>query len=161
MWPFMTGFFHLHNNFPRFIHTVACTSTLFLFIPLYGSTTFFKNFERERESRGGGERILSRPQAVSVKPDLGLNLTNRDMTWAKIKGQRFDQPSHPGPPESMTFYLFIIIWTFKLFPLLDYYATLNICMLLLGGHIFILLRYTPTSGILINTYHLTFWLQPS
>ncbi|CAM9944094.1 unnamed protein product [Rangifer tarandus platyrhynchus] len=37
MWPFMTGFFHLHND----VHKILlCISTPFLFIQLYGCTTF-------------------------------------------------------------------------------------------------------------------------
>ena len=37
MWPFMTGFFHLHDD----VHKILpCISTPFLFIQLYGSTTF-------------------------------------------------------------------------------------------------------------------------
>ena len=36
MWPFMTGFFHLHDD----VHKILpCISTPFLFIQLYGSTT--------------------------------------------------------------------------------------------------------------------------
>lgn len=32
MWPFVSGFFHFSIMFPRFICTVACISTLFVFI---------------------------------------------------------------------------------------------------------------------------------
>ena len=38
MWPFMTGFFHFHDD----VHKILpCISTPFLFIQLYGSTTFY------------------------------------------------------------------------------------------------------------------------
>ena len=51
------------------------------------------------EGNEGGERILSRFCTINAEPDVGLDLTNRDiMTWTKIKSQTFNQLSHPGTP---------------------------------------------------------------
>ena len=59
-------------------------------------TFFFKNFyvfweriwEEEGQEERGWERILSRLCTVSVEPDAGFKLMNREfMTWAKIKSQ--------------------------------------------------------------------------
>ena len=62
-------------------------------------------WERERESkqrRGrerGRQRIPSRLHAVSAEPDVGLELTNREIkTWAEVKIWTPNRLSHPGTP---------------------------------------------------------------
>ena len=45
-------------------------------------------FEREREGEGGAERIPSRLRIVSTEPNVGLELTNREiMTLAEMKSR--------------------------------------------------------------------------
>ena len=56
--------------------------------------------ERERER----ERISSKLHEVSAEPDMGLELTNREiMTWAEIKSHMLNQLSHPGTPKAVLF----------------------------------------------------------
>ena len=53
---------------------------------------------RDRES--GKEKIPSRLHAVSTEPNVGLDLTNREiMTWAKIKSRMLNRLSHPSALE--------------------------------------------------------------
>ena len=63
--------------------------------------------ERKRERESGGQvegegdtesDAGSRIQAVSIEPDVGLELTNREITiWAKVG--TLNQLSHTGAPE--------------------------------------------------------------
>ena len=60
--------------------------------------------QRERMSRGGAgrgrERIPSSLRAVSMEPDMGLKLMNREiMTGAEIKSRTLNQLSPPGAPQ--------------------------------------------------------------
>ena len=62
-----------------------------------------KQREGERESKAGCETI-------SVEPDAGLELTNREiMTWAEIKSWTLNLLSHSGAPITILFYFYFII----------------------------------------------------
>ena len=57
----------------------------------------FIYFERERVGEGQRERIPSRLPTVGAKPDVGLELTNREiMTSAETKSWSLNQLSYPG-----------------------------------------------------------------
>ena len=74
-----------HSNF--FLSLSPCLPLSFFpflpcFLPLWeGERVCAQGRGRERE----GDRISSRLHAASVKPDVGLELTNREiMTWAEV-----------------------------------------------------------------------------
>ena len=51
----------------------------------------------------GRDRILSSLHAVSTEPDVGLELTNREiMTPAEIKRQTLNRLHHPGAPSKIS-----------------------------------------------------------
>ena len=61
------------------------------FLEFFTFRFYFIHFERDRESEqgrgreGGRERIPNRLRIVSVEPEVGLELTNREiMTWAQV-----------------------------------------------------------------------------
>ena len=84
--------------------------SLELFFPLQLIYSFW---ERKRVSKGGAkkererdrerERIPNKLPTVSAEPDAGLELMNsKIMTWAEIKNQMLNQPSHPVAPRTLT-----------------------------------------------------------
>ena len=53
----------------------------------------------EAERERGREITPSRLRAASAEPDVGLELTNREiMTQAETKSRRLRRLSHPGTP---------------------------------------------------------------
>ena len=58
-----------------------------------------KEEQREREE----ERVPGRLCPVITEPDVGLDLTNREMSGAETKSGVLDWQSHPGSTE----YIFI------------------------------------------------------
>ena len=98
-WPKVSYFIIIYT---RYTHMSVCTHTccyltsssfylfIYLFIYLSIYLLIYLSWERgrerarERQSERGRERILSRLLAVRAEPDIGPNLTNREiMTWAK------------------------------------------------------------------------------
>ena len=52
-----------------------------------------------REGERNRKRIPSRLHAVDAEPDVGLELTNREIpTGAEIKSQTLNRLGHPGIP---------------------------------------------------------------
>ena len=68
---------------------------------------FWRRESREREERGGRQRIPSRLHTVSAEPDVGLNPMNSEfMTWAEIKSGTLNWLSHPGALRERIFFFF-------------------------------------------------------
>ena len=68
--------------------------SIYLFFERHRETEHKLGRGRERRSH----RIRSRLQAVSTEPDVGLELTNREiMTWAKVGRLTTEPPRCPKP----------------------------------------------------------------
>ena len=88
-----------------FIKILQISASYLVWIWFYFLMFYFWETERQNMSRGGAERegdsrIQSRLWAVSTEPNVGLELTNREiMTWSEVGSQMLNRLSHPGASE--------------------------------------------------------------
>ena len=103
---FFSFLFEVYHNLNLAIILIPTTSGFKCILFLFSSFYLFILREREqgrgreRERERGRERIPSRLHTLSAEPDVGLEVTNREIvTWAESKSQMLNRLSHPGAPK--------------------------------------------------------------
>ena len=83
-------------NIKYYLFIYLLIKSLFFF---WGRETVYEQGRRGQRERER-ERILSRPHAVGLGPDMGLDPTNCEtISWAEVKSLMLNQLRHPEAPK--------------------------------------------------------------